>query len=176
MGFCGKSVDALQDVPGQSGGRLGLLHLPAPRTDHPDEGPCLLVLFPSTGWSWVLLRVLWGGAHSWVSPRTDTAHALLVRDTAVILPFTKAILPRLPDHFLPLTEVTVPLSFYAASRSPTILTYAFLVILTITGIIHFLRTSYNDQFRIRLFYYSFMHHVLSILSSWYFCPSSAAAF
>lgn len=66
------------------------------------------------------------------------------------------------SHFLPLTEITfftaydsIPLSHY--------LTYAFLVILTITGITHFLRTSYNDKIRTRQLYYSIMFFNIVIL-------------
>lgn len=66
-------------------------------------------------------------------------------------------------HFLPLTEITfftaydsIPLSHY--------LTYAFLVILTVTGIIHFLRTSYNDKIRTRQFYYSIMLFDIVVLT------------
>lgn len=66
------------------------------------------------------------------------------------------------SHFMPLTEVdffhsydSIPLSHY--------LTYAFLVILTITGIIHFLRTSYNDKIRTRQLYYSIMFFNIVIL-------------
>ena len=66
------------------------------------------------------------------------------------------------DHFLPFTEFplftaydSIPLSHY--------LTYAFLVILTITGIVHFLRTSYNDKIRTRQLYYCFMFFNIMIL-------------
>ena len=66
------------------------------------------------------------------------------------------------SHFQPLMEINffnaydrIPLSHY--------LTYAFLVILTITGIIHFLRTSYNDKIRTRQLYYSIMFFNIVIL-------------
>ncbi len=42
----------------------------------------------------------------------------------------------------------IPLTHYAV--------LAFIVILTITGMIHFIRTSYNDKIRIRQIYYTFM--------------------
>ena len=68
----------------------------------------------------------------------------------------------LTSHLKPITEITffttydsIPLSHY--------LTYAFLVILTITGIIHFLRTSYNDKIRTRQLYYSIMFFNIIIL-------------
>jgi hypothetical protein len=74
---------------------------------------------------------------------------------AAVLLFYKGDLTPFTSHFLPLTEVTfftayssIPLSHY--------MTYAFLVILTITGIIHFLRTSYNDKIRTRQLYYNIM--------------------
>ena len=74
--------------------------------------------------------------------------------TAVLLLYKGDFTP-FTGHFLPLTEIgffkeyaSVPLSHY--------LTYAFLVILTVTGIVHFLRTSYNDKIRTRQIYYSIM--------------------
>ena len=64
--------------------------------------------------------------------------------------------------FQPLTEVTffnaygnIPLSHY--------LTYAFMVILAFTGIIHFLRKSYNDKIRTRQFYYSIIFFDIVVL-------------
>ena len=66
------------------------------------------------------------------------------------------------NHFQSLADITfftaydsIPLSHY--------LTYAFLVILTVTGIIHFLRTSYNDKIRTRQFYYSIMFFNIVVL-------------
>ena len=66
------------------------------------------------------------------------------------------------NHFAPLTEIgffsaygSIPLAHY--------LTYAFLVILTITGIIHFIRTSYNDKIRTRQLYYSIMFFDIVVL-------------
>ena len=65
------------------------------------------------------------------------------------------------DHFLPLGEFIFPYD-YSQVPLPHILTYGFLVILTLTGIIHFLRTSYNDKIRTRQFYYSFMLFNLAV--------------
>jgi hypothetical protein len=81
--------------------------------------------------------------------------------TAVLIVY-KGNFGSFTSHFLPLTEVdffysydSIPLSHY--------LTYAFLVILTITGIIHFLRTSYNDKIRTRQLYYSIMFFDIVVL-------------
>ena len=81
--------------------------------------------------------------------------------TAVLFHYKGDLTP-FTSHFLPLQEITfftvydsIPLAHY--------LTYAFLVILTITGIIHFLRTSYNDKIRTRQFYYSIMFFNIMIL-------------
>ena len=66
------------------------------------------------------------------------------------------------NHFAPLTEIgffsaygSIPLAHY--------LTYAFLVTLTITGIIHFIRTSYYDKIRTRQLYYSIMFFDIVVL-------------
>lgn len=73
---------------------------------------------------------------------------------AVIFIYKGDFIP-ITNHFSPLMEVdflntysNIPLSHY--------LTYAFLVILTITGIVHFVRTSYNDKIRTRQLYYCIM--------------------
>ena len=80
--------------------------------------------------------------------------AVLVHYKGDFSPFT--------SHFQPLADITfftaydsIPLSHY--------LTYAFLVILTVTGIIHFLRTSYNDKIRTRQLYYSIMFFNIVVL-------------
>lgn len=81
---------------------------------------------------------------------------------AVVLFFYKDNLTPFTSLFQPLTEVTffnaygsIPLSHY--------LTYAFLVILAFTGIIHFLRKSYNDKIRTRQFYYSIIFFDIVVL-------------
>ena len=81
---------------------------------------------------------------------------------AVVLFFYKDNLTPFTNLFQPLTEVTffnaygnIPLSHY--------LTYAFLVILAFTGIIHFLRKSYNDKIRTRQFYYSIIFFNIVVL-------------
>ena len=81
---------------------------------------------------------------------------------AVVLFFYKDNLTPFTGLFQPLTEVTffnaygnIPLSHY--------LTYAFLVILAFTGIIHFLRKSYNDKIRTRQFYYSIIFFDIVVL-------------
>lgn len=80
--------------------------------------------------------------------------AVIFHDKLQLTPFI--------NHFSPLMEVdffgsynSIPLSHY--------LTYAFLVILTITGITHFLRTSYKDKIRTRQLFYSIMFFNLVIL-------------
>ena len=74
---------------------------------------------------------------------------------AIVLMLYQGDVSLFTDHFKPLAETVffadyenIPLSHY--------LTYAFLVILSVTGIIHFLRTSFNDKIRTRQFYYSIM--------------------
>lgn len=81
---------------------------------------------------------------------------------AVVLFFYKDNLTPFTSLFQTLTEVTffnaygsIPLSHY--------LTYAFLVILAFTGIIHFLRKSYNDKIRTRQFYYSIIFFNIVVL-------------
>lgn len=81
---------------------------------------------------------------------------------AAVLLFYKGDLTPFTSHFQPLTEGAfftaygnIPLSHY--------MTYAFLVILTITGIIHFLRTSYNDKIRTRQLYYNIMFFDIVVL-------------
>lgn len=81
---------------------------------------------------------------------------------AMVLFFYKDNLTPFTGLFQPLTEVTffnaygnIPLSHY--------LTYAFLVILAFTGIIHFLRKSYNDKIRTRQFYYSIIFFDIVVL-------------
>ena len=58
-------------------------------------------------------------------------------------------------HFAPLAEFQFPFDYLSVPLSH-ILTFAFLVVLTITGVIHYLRTSYNDKIRIRQIFYSFI--------------------
>ena len=58
-------------------------------------------------------------------------------------------------HFLPLGDFIFPYD-YAQVPLTHSLTYGFLVMLTVTGVVHFLRTSYNDKLRTRQLYYGFM--------------------
>ena len=81
---------------------------------------------------------------------------------AAVLVFYKGDPSLFVNHFTPLTEIgffsaygSIPLAHY--------FTYAFLVILTITGIIHFIRTSYNDKIRTRQLYYSIMFFDIVVL-------------
>lgn len=80
---------------------------------------------------------------------------------AIVIFQYKGNLKPFTDHFLPLLDFQFPYD-YSQIPLPHLLTYGFLVILTLTGIIHFLRTSYNDRIRIRQFYYSFMLFDLSM--------------
>ena len=72
---------------------------------------------------------------------------------AAVLCLYKDDLTPFTNHFLPLT--TFPF-FTAYDRIPFshYLTYAFLVVLAITGMVHFFRTSFNDKIRTRQLYYS----------------------
>lgn len=58
-------------------------------------------------------------------------------------------------HFHPLGDYEIP--FYHSGVSiPLILTFVLVVALAITGLIHYLRTSFFDKIRIRQIYYSFI--------------------
>lgn len=57
------------------------------------------------------------------------------------------------QHFAPLGDFQFPFD-YTALALPHILTFAFLVVLFVTGLIHYLRTSFNDKIRIRQIYYT----------------------
>jgi len=57
------------------------------------------------------------------------------------------------QHFEPLIDFQFPID-YTAIELTRILTFAFLVVLFLTGLIHYLRTSFNDKIRIRQIYYS----------------------
>lgn len=59
------------------------------------------------------------------------------------------------DHFAPLGDFQFPVD-YTALPLPLILTFVFVVALSITGVIHYLRTSFLDKIRIRQIYYSFI--------------------
>lgn len=65
-------------------------------------------------------------------------------------------------HFLPLLED--PFTFdYHLLTLPAILTYITLTVLGITGIIHFLRSSYLDSVRIRMLYKGFIYPELLLI-------------
>lgn len=57
------------------------------------------------------------------------------------------------DHFTPLVTFQFPHDYHTIPWSH-LLTFALLVVLAFTGIIHFLRTSYQDKIRVRQIYYS----------------------
>lgn len=59
------------------------------------------------------------------------------------------------DHFSPLTEYQFPFD-YSTIPPIHVVVLAFFMILSFTGMIHFIRTSFNDKIRIRQIYYSFM--------------------
>lgn len=119
----------------------------------------LLALIPLY---WILMVIL-----SSISLRTFIASVLGLLTPywfwiAAVIFLYKGNLTPISSHFRPLMEVDffntydkIPISHY--------LTYALLVILTITGIIHFLRTSYNDKIRTRQLYYSIMFFNMVVL-------------
>ena len=119
----------------------------------------LLVLIP---FYWILMIFI-----SSISIRTIIASLLGLLTpywfwAAAVIFLYKGNYAPITSHFHPLMEInffnsydSIPLSHY--------LTYAFLVILTITGIIHFLRTSYNDKIRTRQLYYSIMFFNIATL-------------
>ena len=57
------------------------------------------------------------------------------------------------QHFAPLGDFQFPFD-YTVLALPRILTFAFLVVLFVTGLIHYLRTSFDDKIRIRQIYYT----------------------
>lgn len=57
------------------------------------------------------------------------------------------------QHFEPLTNFQFPFDYTSIGHA-RILTFAFLVVLFLTGLVHYLRTSFNDKIRIRQIYYS----------------------
>ena len=57
------------------------------------------------------------------------------------------------QHFEPLADFQFPFD-YMAIGLPRILTFVFVVGLFVTGLIHYLRTSFNDKIRVRQIYYS----------------------
>ncbi len=81
--------------------------------------------------------------------------------TAVLLLYKDDITP-FTNHFRTLTEVAFP-GNYGIIPLSHYLTFAFLVILTITGIVHFLRASYNDKIRTRQLYYGIMFFDVIVL-------------
>lgn len=66
------------------------------------------------------------------------------------------------SHFAELKEFPMPPD-YSTLTIPQVLTYVFVVILTFTGIIHYLRTSYHDRIQTRQYYYSLVFIDLTAL-------------
>lgn len=70
------------------------------------------------------------------------------------------VLWRYGDDFSLFTQHFEPLGDYHVDPTtlslPLMLTFAFIVVLSITGLIHYLRTSFLDKIRIRQIYYSFI--------------------
>jgi len=88
---------------------------------------------------------------------------------AIILMVYQGDVRPFTGHFQPLAE-TVFFADYGSIPLSHYLTYAFLVCLSVTGIIHFLRTSYNDKIRTRQFYYSIMFLDIVVLVLLPICP------
>ena len=59
------------------------------------------------------------------------------------------------DHFIPLVAFQFPFD-YQSIPFTQILAFIYLVALSVTGIIHYMRTSFNDKIRIRQIFYSFI--------------------
>lgn len=59
------------------------------------------------------------------------------------------------DHFKPLADFQFPID-YSVVPLPVILTVGFMTAIYATGVIHYIRTSYNDKIRIRQIFYSFI--------------------
>lgn len=58
-------------------------------------------------------------------------------------------------HFAALTDVTFPFDYTTLTTGQTAM-FALLMTFAITGIVHYLRTSYNDKIRIRMIYNCFI--------------------
>ena len=102
----------------------------------------MAICLGSLGW-----RTFIGSLFGLVLPYFYLAAIVFYRYKGDFKPFT--------DHFQPLLDFQFPYD-YTQIPLQHILTFAFLLMLTLTGIIHFLRTSYNDRLRIRQVFYSFM--------------------
>ena len=59
------------------------------------------------------------------------------------------------DHFAPLAAFQFPFDYLSLPLT-TYLSFVFLVLLCLTGVIHYLRTSFHDKIRIRQIFYSFI--------------------
>ncbi len=67
----------------------------------------------------------------------------------------------LPDHFMPLATFHKPFDFGILSTSQ-MATFALMVILMLTGIVHFINKSYAENIRTRMFYSIFMWMDLAV--------------
>lgn len=59
------------------------------------------------------------------------------------------------QHFVQLAEFG-PIADFSTLNEHELVTYGFILLMALTGIIHFLRTSYNDKIRIRMIYECFI--------------------
>ena len=82
---------------------------------------------------------------------------------AIVLFFYQDNFTPFLSHFYPFADVAF-LDGYASLSISHYLTYAFLIILTVIGIVHYLRTSFNDKIRTRQFYYSIMFFDVVVLT------------
>ena len=81
---------------------------------------------------------------------------------ALVIFLYKGDLSAIGDHFQAFTAVDFPGAYDSIPLSHY-LTYAFLIVLAVTGIVHFLRKSYNDKIRTRQLFYSIMFFDIVVL-------------
>lgn len=67
------------------------------------------------------------------------------------------------DHFLPLGIIVYPPDYSILSVNK-IISFAFIAVLAVIGIIHFIRTAYNDKIRIRMLYNIFIFMALVVIA------------
>lgn len=74
------------------------------------------------------------------------------------------------NHFMPLTEYALPLDFTGVPLGE-IIAFGFVALLAVIGASHYVRTSFNDKIRIRMFYDSFLIVVAVTVVFFFLQPS-----
>lgn len=92
------------------------------------------------------LRTFWASVFGLIIPYCGMATYQLVEDGNIIATF---------EHFHNLEEFET-LAQYSNITVNQILTFAYVILLTIIGMIHYLRTKYNDKIRTRMLFNTFI--------------------